>query len=83
MKKNKIRRCKPQRRPEGVLFRNLEFAYVPVGYNWLERFILNNQHKRALRMARKRGLVILAANETVAFDLHRYYRVEPRAIHCL
>ncbi|MCR4565546.1 MAG: hypothetical protein K5651_05595 [Bacteroidales bacterium] len=80
MRKNKIRRCQPQRKPEGLLFRNLEFAYVPVGYNWLERFVLNNKHKKALKLARKRGLVILAANEKVAFDLHHYYRVDPAAI---
>lgn len=83
MRKNKIRRNQPQRGPESILFRNLEFAYVPAGYNWLERFILNNQHKRALKLARKRGLAILAANEKVAFDLHRYYRVESEAIRCI
>lgn len=75
MRKNKIRRCQPQRTPDGILFRNLEFAYVPVGYNWLERFILNKKHKRALKVARKKGFAILAANGRVAFDLHRYYRV--------
>lgn len=58
-----------------MLFRNLEFAYVPVGYNWLERFILNTQHKKALKRACRKGLPLLAANERVAFDLHRYYRV--------
>ena len=75
MRKNKIRRFQPQRSPDGILFRNLEFAYLPVGYNWLERFILNNKHKKALKQARKKGLAIFAANERVAFDLHRYYRV--------
>ena len=80
MRKNKIRRFQPQYCPEGILFRNLEFAYVPVGYNWLERFILNNKHKKALKQARKKGLAILAANERVAFDLHRYYRVPEDSI---
>lgn len=63
-----------------MLFRNLEFAYVPIGYNWLERFILNKKHKKALKQARKKGLIILAANERVAFDLHRYYRVPEDSI---
>lgn len=80
MRKDKIRRCQPQRTPDGMLFRNLEFAYVPVGYNWLERFILNKKHKKALKLAHKRGLPILAASERVAFDLHRYYRVPEESI---
>ena len=80
MRRNKIRRFQPKRCPDGILFRNLEFAYVPVGYNWLERFILNNRHKKALKQARKKGLAILAANERVAFDLHRYYRVPEESI---
>ena len=80
MRKNKIRRCQPRQTPDGILFRNLEFAYVPVGFNWLERFILNKKHKKALKKARKKGLAILAANERVAFDLHRYYRVPTESI---
>ena len=80
MRKNNIRCCQPQRTPDGILFRNLEFVYVPVGYSWLERFILNRKHRSALKWARKKGLVILAANERVAFDLHRYYRVPEESV---
>ena len=80
MRKNNIRCCQPQQTPDGILFRNLEFVYVPVGYSWLDRFILNHLHKRAIKKARKKGLVILAANERVAFDLHRYYRVPEDSI---
>ena len=80
MRKSRIRRCQPRRTPEGMLFRDLAFAYAPAGYNWLERFILNHKHKNALKQARKEGLAILAANECVAFDLHRYYRVPQDSI---
>lgn len=83
MRKDKIRRCQPQRTPEGILFRDLSFAYAPVGYNWLERFVLNNKHKKSLKRARKEGLPILAANERVAFDLHRYYRVPQESIRLI
>lgn len=80
MRKSRIRRCQPRQTPDGILFCNLEFAYVPVGFNWLERFILNKKHKKALKKARKKGLALLAANERVAFDLHRYYRVPTESI---
>ena len=83
MRKNRIRSCQPQQTPDGVLFRNLEFVYAPVGYSWLERFILNKKHKRALKQARKKGLAILAANARVAFDLHRYYRVPEESVKIL
>ncbi|MCR4564838.1 MAG: hypothetical protein K5651_01970 [Bacteroidales bacterium] len=83
MRKSRIRRCQPRRTPEGMLFRDLAFAYAPLGYNWLERFILNNKHKKALKRARKEGLAILAADERVAFDLHRYYRVPEESIKIL
>ena len=83
MRSSRIRQCQPRRTPEGMLFSNLAFAYAPVGYNWLERFILNHKHKNALRRARKEGLAILAANERVAFDLHRYYRVPEESIRLI
>jgi len=80
MRKNNIRCCQPQQTSDGILFRNLEFVYVPVGYSWLDRFILNHLHKKAIKLARKKSLAILAANERVAFDLHRYYRVPDDSI---
>ena len=83
MRKNKIRHCQPQYTPDSILFRNLEFAYAPVGYNWLERFILNKKHRKALKQARKKSLAIIAANERVSFDLHRYYRVPEEKIKIL
>ena len=76
----RIRECKPLLTPEGMLFRDLSFAYAPTGFTWWDRFVLNKKHKKALRLARKEGLSLLAASERVAFDLHRYYRVDPDAI---
>ena len=78
--RGRIRSNKPLLCGGSVLFRNLEFAYAPAGYNWWERFVLNNQHKKALKLIRKKGLAVIAANEKVAFDLHRYYRVAEGAI---
>ncbi|MBP5397506.1 MAG: hypothetical protein J6Y32_02575 [Bacteroidales bacterium] len=78
-----IKRCEPQRIPDGLLFRDLSFIYVPDGYSWWDRFFLNRQHSCLLKKARRKGIALFAENERVAFDLHRYYRVDPEAIRLL
>ena len=75
-----IKRCEPKRIPDGLLFRDLSFVYIPDGYSWWDRFYLNRLHSYLLKKAGRKSIAIYAENERVAFDLHRYYRVDTGAI---
>lgn len=56
-------------------FSDLGYLYDPDHYSWLDRHVLNSRVKREIREAMKSGSMIAAANEQVAEELHRYYRV--------
>jgi hypothetical protein len=79
-KKGNIRNNKPLLSDSSVVFRNLGFIYERSGYSWLDRFILNRKHKKALKKAAKQQLTIVAQGERTAKDLHKYYRVEETQI---
>jgi len=59
---------------------SLSFLYDPDHFSWLKRHRLNAGCKREIRAADKKGTEVAVANELVAEELHRYYRVPKERI---
>jgi len=58
-----------------VIVENLEFLCFESSVGYVRRHILNFQLKKALKMALREDLPIVAVGEDVARGLHRFYYV--------
>ena len=58
-----------------VIVEDLEFLRFDSPMGYIRRHVLNFQLKRALKMAMRKDLRIVAVGEDVARGLHRFYYV--------